>query len=222
MLTPLTLLLAGAACLTSDSMGATAARGTDGPAATVHADSAYRALYEGGLTFADFVARARQRKDEWQRHFDDAVLPDALLTRAARAGGPWRILVVAVSGCSDSVNSIPYLARLVSRVPGLDLRIVDSNVGRSVMEAHRTPDGRAATPTVILLDPEFNERGCWIERPSELQSWIISQKGQMRDGEIFDRKMQWYEDEKGSKSLDEIVAVMEAAASGSVRCGAAK
>lgn len=219
MLTPLSLLLAGAACLTSEP--AVPPTPPLPPAVMApSADSTYRALYEGGLGFADFVSRAQQRKEQWQRHYDEAILPEALLARASRAGGPWRILVVAVSGCSDSVNSIPYLARLVARVPGLDLRLVDSNAGRSVMESHRTPDGRAATPTLVLLDANYDERGCWIERPSELQSWILSQKGRIGDGEIFDRKMQWYVDEKGSKSLDEIVAVMEAAAAGAVRCGA--
>lgn len=221
MLSPLSLLLAGAACLTGDrAPDPRLASAVPSPAVAVHADSAYRALFESGLGFTDFVERAQQRKEQWQAHFKQAVLPDALLARASHAGGPWRLLVVAVSGCSDSVNSIPYLARLVSRVPGLDLRIVDSNAGRSVMASHRTPDGRAATPTVILLDGEYNERGCWIERPSELQSWIISQKGKVGDGEIFERKMRWYDDDKGAKSLDEIVAVMEAAAAGSVRCGA--
>lgn len=218
MTIPFALLLAGSVCLTSEPAVPAAARVP--PTGVVRADSTYRALYEAGLGFSEFVDRAQQRKEQWQRHFDTAVFPEALVTRAAHAGGPWRLLVVAVSGCSDSVNSIPYLARLAARIPGLDLRIVDSNAGRSVMESHRTPDGRAATPTVILLDADFEERGCWIERPSELQSWILSQKGKLADGEIFDRKMQWYDEDKGARSLDEIVSVLEAAAAGGARCGA--
>ena len=47
--------------------------------------------------------------------------------------------MVAVDSCSDSVNTIPYLARLVEMVDGFDMRVVNSRVGRKVMEDHPTP-----------------------------------------------------------------------------------
>jgi hypothetical protein len=96
------------------------------------------------------------------------VAPDALVTRASAAGSGWKLLVVTVPGCSDSVNSMPYLASFLDKVPSVEMRLINGTVGKAVMEAHRTPDGRAATPTVILLDDQFNERGCWIERPAPL------------------------------------------------------
>jgi hypothetical protein len=87
------------------------------------------------------------------------------------------------------------------------------------MDAHKTPDGRGATPTLVLLDQNYEERGCWIERPTELQSWITSQKGKTSDDDIFSKKMKWYDDDRGSKTLEEVVAMIEAAARGSKSCG---
>jgi hypothetical protein len=219
MITALVALAAGFACLTeSPSRGSIPARPSPLTSHPSRADSVYQRLFESGSTFEAFVDQARSRKDEWRRNFDSAVVPDALLARVAQAGGPWRLLVVTADGCSDSVNSVPYLARLVERVPGMQIRLVSSSVGRAVMEAHRTPDGRAATPTVILLDADYAERGCWIERPAELIAWMADQRGKVSDGELFAGKMKWYEEDKGAKSLEGIVAVIEAAGRGETLC----
>jgi hypothetical protein len=32
-------------------------------------DSAYRALYESGITFAEFVAKATARKEQWEGNY---------------------------------------------------------------------------------------------------------------------------------------------------------
>jgi hypothetical protein len=206
--------------LLSTIHAATLACPADTPAPTAfRADSGYRALFEGGSTFEQFLAKASRRKEQWAKNYERAMVADALLTRARAAAGTWRLLVVAVDGCSDSVNTIPYVARLVEKMMGVELRIIGNDVGRAIMDAHKTPDGRGATPTVLLLDQNYEERGCWIERPSELQSWIIDQKGKMSDDDVFSRKMQWYEEDLGAKTLAEIVAMIEAAAKGSVLCG---
>lgn len=175
------------------------------------ADSSYQALYESGETFADFVARATARKAQWEANYALKIAPDALVTRVAAAGTGWKLLVVTVPGCSDSVNIVPYLASLLEKAPSIAMRLISATAGKAVMEAHRTPDGRAATPTVILLDEQFNERGCWIERPAALIA-------RLNAGESFERKMQWYDKDRGASSLEEIVQVIEAAHAGSKKC----
>ena len=137
--------------------------------------------------------------------------PDALVTRAAAAGTGWKLLVVTVPGCSDSVNIVPYVASLLAKVPSVEMRLISPSLGKAIQEAHRTPDGRAATPTFILLDGEFNERGCWVERPSTLIDL-------MKNGTDFEGKMAWYDKDQGASSLEEIVAMIEAAHAGSVKC----
>ncbi len=175
-------------------------------------DSSYQVLYESGQSFADFVAKADRRKEQWEANYALKVAPDALVTRATAAGSGWKLLVVTVPGCSDSVNSVPYLASFLYKVPGIQMRLVNATDGKWVMDAHRTPDGRGATPTVILLDEQFNERGCWIERPSVLVEL-------MNKGETFEGKMAWYDKDRGASSLEEIVQVIEAAAAGGRKCG---
>lgn len=181
-------------------------------AAPVAADSTHQALFARGIPFAEFYAKAEKRRDLWERNWGWAAPPDALVARAKATGVSWKFLAVAVDACSDSVSTIPYLAKLVSMLPGVELRIIGSDIGRAIMDAHKTPDGRGATPTVLLLDASYAERGAFIERPSELQTWILAQKGTLSDDAIVTRKMQWYTDDRGLKTLEEIVVMMERAA----------
>jgi len=183
-------------------------------------DDDLRALYESGRTYADFLDRATRRAELWHGNTErsEAIDPE-LVARARAVGGTWYLLAVAIDSCSDSVNTIPYLARLVDLVDGLDMRIVDPEAGRAVMEAHPTPDGRPATPTVLLLDERFEEAGCFIERPPTLQRWILENPEGLAADDLFTRKMAWYDEDSGAETVETFVEILEAAGSGRTVCG---
>ena len=107
------------------------------------ADSTLAALYASGQDYRAFLAEAKARREMWVRNTEQAVIAPDVLATARGLMGKWRILVVAVDGCSDSVNTIPYIAKLVELVPALEMRVVLPGPGAPVMESHRTPDGRA-------------------------------------------------------------------------------
>jgi hypothetical protein len=179
-----------------------------------------RELYEGGVAWREFLDGATARRELWVRNAEAASVPADLLERVRAVPGTWRILAVAIDACSDSVNTLPYVAKLTELVPSLDLRIIDSTVGREIMETHRTPDDRAATPTLLLLDAEWVEAGCFIERPARLQSWYAERQGTMPTRELTDMKMEWYAADAGRATLDDIAAILEGAAAGSPVCAA--
>ena len=210
----LTLALTfGAACDDSGSREASAAlRATT--------DEKLERLYREGKSFKDFLGAAKSRKEQWNKTYERAAVADDLLVRAkaAQEKGSFRLLVVAEDWCSDSVNSVPFLAFLAEHVPGLEMRIVNAKDGRPLMDAHHTPDGRAATPTVILLTSAFEEAGCWVERPAALQSWWAENKPKLSDGEMRTQKQAWYDRDGGRETVREIVEMMEAAAAGSKKC----
>lgn len=190
------------------------------PGAPLNSDDDLRAMYEAGQTFSEFMDSAVRRTDLWNGNWSGSREIDmALVERARAVGGAWRLLAVVVDSCSDSVHTIPYLARLTAMVAGLTLRVVDSTVGRQIMEDHPTPDGRASTPTVVLLDAEWNEVGCFIERPPVLRDWILENPLKLEREPLFEAKMEWYSDDAGQGTLEEIVRMLEAAAKGETVCG---
>jgi hypothetical protein len=171
----------------------------------------YAGLFRRGVTFSQFLEDAGRHAERWQRHYDASVPGPDLLDRVKRQKESWQILVVADAACSDSVNTIPHLAKLVDGVGAqLQLRLVEPSAGGAVMEAHRTPDGRAATPTVILIRGDGEVRA-WIERPSALQAWYLEKKNLLVRRDLIAQKTQWYEEDAGRSTLAEIVGLIEGA-----------
>src|SRR6185436_19661415 len=80
---------------------------------SVRQDVDYQAVYAQGKTFADFLDKARAHRDEWRANYNDATVTASLITRMRALPAKRHLLVVAEDWCSDSLNTIPYVARLV-------------------------------------------------------------------------------------------------------------
>ena len=185
---------------------------------SVAPDSTLGALYASGVDYAAFLGATAARRAQWLANSGAARIPADVLATARGLMGRWRLLVVAVDSCSDSVNTIPYLAALVAQVPGLEMRVVLPGPGKPVMEAHRTPDGRPATPTVVVLDAAGREAGCWVERPAVLQADALAARRDGRYDAFQTGKQAWYDADAGASTVREVVAVLAAAAAGTPRC----
>jgi hypothetical protein len=188
----------------------------DSPQARARSDS-LAPVYQSGKTWNAFFASVDRRRELWEHNASVARIPDDLAARA-RKTGPWRILVITEPGCSDSANSVPYIAKLVETTPGFELRLVSSTVGRPWMEAHRSADGRAATPTILVLDADYELRGCWVEQPKKLQTFWLPVVAAGTQAEHVGEKLAWYASDAGRETLTEFVAVLEAAQRGEIIC----
>jgi hypothetical protein len=170
----------------------------------------YQALFAGGVTFADFLEHARARRDEWRQHYNDASVTPELITRMRALPERRLILVVAEDWCSDSVNTVPYIARLVDGAPErLSLRLINATVGRAAMDANPTVDGRSATPTVIVLREDGQVAGTWVERPSTAQTWFLEQQKSVMQRPLHEQLLKWYSDDAGRTTMAEIAVILE-------------
>lgn len=167
------------------------------------------ALYARSTPWEKYLSGTRVQRETWQKNAGREI-PADLVDRFKRAGDGLQLLVITADWCGDSVHSVPYIASLAARA-GVELRVADFRAGKAVMEAHRTPDGRASTPTVVLLRGD-EEVAAWVERPAALQWWFLGAGGQFSDEERLERKMAWYEWNRGSDALGEIVVLAEQSA----------
>lgn len=185
---------------------------------TVSTDSTLMALFTSGQTFPDFLAAAKARRAGWLEKADSAWVEPSLLARAKAVGGTWHIMAVAIDACGDSMNSVPYLAKLAELVPGLDLRIVLPVNGKAVQESHRSLDGRTATPTIVLLDSAGRDAGCIVELPQEIRDWAHGVRGQVSSDSLHAGIRQFYARSRGQGIIEEAVIMLEAAKAGSMHC----
>jgi hypothetical protein len=169
----------------------------------------YAGFYAKGATFATFLEHARAQRDDWRRLYNDAAVTPGMITRLRALPERRLLLVVADDWCADSAQTIPYLARLVDGAPErLQMRILDSASGRWLMEAHRTPDGRTATPTVLVLGEDGRFIASWVERPSAAQAWFLEQQKVMMQKPLHEALMKWYGEDAGRSTVAEIAELL--------------
>ena len=195
-------LLTGIMVLTMSTFPAVAGNDTEAAAA---ADPSV-AMYARGMPWDQFLAGARVQRETWLKNAGREV-PPGLVDRFKRAGNDLRLLIITADWCPDSLHSVPYIAKLASGA-GVELRLIDFKTGKAIMDAHHTPDGRASTPTVILLRGD-QEVAAWVERPASLQWWYLDMADEISNEERLERKMSWYGWNRGSDALTEIVVLAE-------------
>ena len=67
-------------------------------------------------------------------------------------------------------------------------------------------NGARAIPIVIALDAEFRELGHWGPRPTELQAWVMANKGSIPKSELYPQIRRWYARDRGQSTLREVLA----------------
>jgi hypothetical protein len=170
----------------------------------------YASYYTKGVTFAEFLSDTHALADEWRDIYTNATVDEQALARVRALKGRWQLLVVADDTCHDSLNTVPYLARLTEAAPDtLSLHMVSSAVGEAVKDAHLTPDGRAATPTIVVLDERGAFKGVFIERPAALRRYIDEHGAGKYPHEVRELRHRWYEEDRGRHAVAEILDIIE-------------
>lgn len=177
-----------------------------------HEPEAPLSFYGRGLTLQQFVDQAQHQRELWVKNAAWTDIPSELVLRLRRVGHGLRFLIVAEDWCPDSVNTVPYVVRL-GVMPGVETRIVDRTVGQALMSRHLTPDGRTATPTVILLR-EGSDVGAWVERPLVLQHLFLTMGTNPDNGRQLAERQSWYDADHGRTALSELVSLAERTSSG--------
>jgi hypothetical protein len=173
------------------------------------------ALLTRGVTWETFLSTVEAQRSLWQSNARRASVPAALVERMQKAAQGVHLLVIGEGSCSDSVSVVPYVAKLAVEA-GIELRIVGREQGRPFLALHRTPDGREATPTILLLR-DGQVVGAFVERPAALQEWYLSAGAKLSQGDRYARKMSWYDWDRGDSAVTEIVALAERVAGGGTR-----
>ena len=164
-------------------------------------------LVENGKTWQQFLSGVSAQREVWLKTESAVTVPLDFIERAKKASRGLQLLVVAEDWCPDSAYSVPYVARLAQSA-GIPLRVLDRAAGEPLMAAHRTSDGRTATPTIVLLR-NGRDAGAWVERPAELQQMFLSMSTSPENAQRFSQRHLWYESDGGLTVLKEVLALIE-------------
>jgi Thioredoxin len=164
----------------------------------------FRKLWQDALSYEDFLASCKAEHCAlWQGVYKLARVPEWALN-AVPAGARRKLLVIAEDWCGDASNTVPVVAKLVDAVPGFELKVILRDANPEVMDQYLT-NGSRSIPVVIALDEDFQELGHWGPRPTELQSWVMANRGQMPKSELYPQVRKWYARDRGETTLREIL-----------------
>jgi hypothetical protein len=163
----------------------------------------FRTLWDEALPYHEFVAASTEHRGLWEGIHRIAVLPEWSRLLDASAA-PRRLLVLAEDWCGDASNTVPILAKLAERVPGLELRVIRRDEHPEVMDQYLT-DGSRSIPIVIALDEDFRELGHWGPRPTALQDWVLANKAKIEKPELYPQVRKWYARDRGESTLREVL-----------------
>jgi hypothetical protein len=164
-------------------------------------------LFERGVTFDEFLAKATAQRDVWLSVASHNDVDRDAVERLARARSSLRLLIVAEDWCVDSAHTIPYVAHLAAAAH-VGLRIIDRGLGAPLMALHPTRDGRPTTPTIVLLWGG-RDAGAWVERPAPLQELFFSMATNPDSAKRFANRASWYEADGGRTTIAEVLALAE-------------
>lgn len=164
-------------------------------------------LFASGKSWQQFLASVSAQRELWLKTESAVTVPRDLSERAKKVSQGLQLLVVAEDWCPDSAYTVPYVARLAESA-GIPLRILDRTAGGVLMDAHRTRDGRTATPTIVLWR-NGRDVGAWVERPAELQEMFFSMATNPENARRFGQRQAWYESDGGRTVLKEVLALIE-------------
>ena len=165
------------------------------------------ALFDSGKEWTPWLQAVNAQQATWAQVTSQVNPPAALVERLKKAGADLKILVVAEPACSDSVQSVPHIAKL-AELAGVPLRIVGKASAGLVYATHKGPEGQELTPTIVLLRGGKDVGAC-IERPQALATWYSANRSSIERGELLQRKTSWYQWDRGASSMAEIVALAE-------------
>lgn len=171
-----------------------------------------RNRYESALPFPAYLETVRQNEELWRAINDRVRLPDAVVDEARDLPGTWHLLALSEDWCGDAINILPVLARLTEALDRMDLRVLTRDDNLDIMDAHLTNGTSRSIPVVILLDEEYEERGWWGPRPSELQKWVMEEGMKMEPGPRYAQVRRFYARDKGKTILKEVLDMIRSAA----------
>ena len=167
-----------------------------------------RERFFAGSTFADLLARPKDNGDMWDAIYKRARLSDESRARATSLHGHWHMLALNEDWCGDSVNILPYVARLEECCAHIDMRILGRDVNRDIMDQHLTGASRSI-PVIIVYDMDFVERGWWGPRPGPLQEWVLSEGLALPKPDRYRHIRTWYARDRGETVVSELLTIME-------------
>jgi hypothetical protein len=115
--------------------------------------------------FPSWMAAIEQRKDEFQKHYDEYEPNEddlaAIRTLVEQRGV--KAMVLGEDWCPDVWRGVPVIAKVAERT-GMELRLFKRDENKDMMAEFLNKGEFESIPTIVFYDGDHRYLGHWIER----------------------------------------------------------
>lgn len=121
-----------------------------------------------GLTVQEFVLGMSKNREIFRENYSSfTVRPEDVefFTGHSKVS---HVLALVEDWCGDVLRYLPALARLAEAIPGWQVRILYRDENLDLADNWKKQGQFRAIPIIVFFDDQWNERACFIEKPSNV------------------------------------------------------
>ena len=118
-------------------------------------------------------------------------------------------MVITEAWCGDSAQNLPFIAKMASVNPLVDLKIILRDDNLDIMDEYLT-NGTRSIPVMIAFDEEGNELFKWGPRPAEAAALVKKAKDEGKSKDQFIEELHlWYGRNRGKAIESEFLSLLK-------------
>lgn len=157
-----------------------------------------------GTNHSEAMIAYTKMNDQRMNRWDKKINLDSDLSKAISKLPKMNWLVITEAWCGDAAQNTPFIAKLASENPNIDLRFIMRDEHPVIMDQYLT-NGARSIPILVIMDKDFRDIVTWGPRPEPVQKMVMEakEKPDLDQPKFIESIHKWYATDKNQTISNE-------------------
>lgn len=163
-----------------------------------------------GTNHSEAMIAYTKMNDQRMNRWDKKISIDPNLASTIKSLHKLKWLVITEAWCGDAAQNIPFIAKLASENPNIDLRFIMRDEHPEIMDQYLT-NGARSIPILVMMDENFNDLATWGPRPEPVQKMVMEakEKPDLDQPKFIESIHKWYAVDKNQTITQEFTQIIK-------------
>ncbi|MGM0579129.1 MAG: thioredoxin family protein [Bacteroidota bacterium] len=163
-----------------------------------------------GTNHSEAMIAYTMMNDKRMNRWDKKIKLEPTLANDVNKLPKMNCLVITEAWCGDAAQNIPFIAKLVSENPNIDLRLIMRDEHPEIMDKYLT-NGARSIPILVLMDENFHDIAVWGPRPEPVQKMVMEtkEKPDLDQPKFIESIHKWYAVDKNQTITQEFKQIIK-------------
>ena len=119
--------------------------------------------FEQGLTLEQYVDQMSINRERFVEALGEITIEPEEVLVLERLGAARRVLVITEDWCGTCLAEVPFVAKLIERRPGIEMRLFPRDANLDLMDQYLNKGLYRSIPVFAFFDEQMNEIARFIE-----------------------------------------------------------